>query len=171
MTPQPNFTFTPPNSLVAATHAPRRGQHSPQHTGPRESETALTAGRRYPFHPPFPPIAAFCSDTSPCTEGHRLQRRISSRGRLPPAGIAISATEARMAAITGGFSSRREIANSHSPQAAYGKRKSGGSWENSCALDLSRDLQPEERDLKIGGALRERECGIYLRRSGDELPS
>ena len=78
-----------------------------------------------------------------------------------------------MAAITGGFSSwrERERANNHSPLAAYGKRKSGGSWENSCALDLSRDLQPEERDLKIGGALRERECGIYLRRSGNELPS
>lgn len=70
-----------------------------------------------------------------------------------------------MAAMIRGLGTQRLTATRHSPQAADVKRKSGGFWENSWSLDLSRDSPPGggawgERDLKRGGG-KQRRKGVW----------
>lgn len=159
-------TPLPLDLLSSLPHTSRvLGHHSPRDTESPKYEVGPTPGCPHPPKPPFPPIVSLFGPRrlhgpgAPSralrhfpsrTKAHCLQRGISNPNSSPPEGPEISAPGARMATMTGGWSPRRETPNHHSPQAAFGKRKSGGSWENSGDLDLSRDFRRKKRDLKRG---------------------
>ena len=162
--PPPNFSRCGHKcaALAATTHR--------EDTGPPESGT--TTACLYPRPAPFPTIAprwgprapgrqARDSDTSPRTE-RRSQGEISSRESPPPEGLEIGTAKARMAAINQRIPHSEETPKKHSPQAADRKRKSGGSRENSWELDISRDSQPKERDLKRSGRAKEKGSVEYV---------